>query len=238
MYAGVMLPEPTSGVALAEAVGATPSQPKEKKEMSLLTAPKLVVSQKPKVIELTNQYVIRDDQGASIGYVEQEGQGKMRKVLRLATDVDQFLTHRLAVYSENGEKVLSITRPAKVFKSRFEIEDGSGRPVGGIAQKNVFGKIGFEVTDAAGGMVGAIKAENWRAWDFAIVDADDREVGRIDKKFVGVLNATFTPADNYVVDLSEELQGDERLLALAAALAVDTALKQDARGFSLTDLVS
>jgi uncharacterized protein YxjI len=205
--------------------------------MSLLAAPRLVVSQKPKLVELTNQYVIQDVDGAPLGHVEQEGQSKLRKVLRFATDVDQFLTHRLSIYDADGAKILGVTRPRKVFKSRFDVDDGNGRRIGGIAQKNVFGKIQFEITDASGGPVGAIKAENWRAWDFSIVDQTDREVGRIDKKFVGVLKAVFTPADNYIVDLSDELEGDHRRLALAAAIAVDTALKQDARGFSLTDLV-
>ena len=206
--------------------------------MSLLTANRFIVSQKPKLVELTNQYAIMDPEGSVLGRVEQHGQSQVRKVMRFATDFDQFLTHRLTILDSSGMKVLTITRPAKIFKSRFEIEEGSGRRVGRIVQKNVFGKIQFEMTDATNSVVGAIKAENWRAWDFAIVDQHDREVGRIDKKFVGILNATFTPADNYVVDLTEELDGDRRALVLAAALAVDTALKQDARGFSLTSLVS
>jgi uncharacterized protein YxjI len=206
--------------------------------MSLLTANRFIVSQKPKLVELTNQYSIMDPQGSVLGRVEQHGQSQVRKVMRFATDLDQFLTHRLTVVDSSGAKVLSITRPAKVFKSRFEIEEGTGRPVGHIVQRNVFGKIGFEMTDATGDVVGAIKAENWRAWDFSIVDKHDREIGRIDKKFVGILNATFTPADNYIVDLAEDLDGDRRALALAAALAVDTALKQDAGGFSLTSLFS
>jgi hypothetical protein len=37
------------------------------------------------------------------------------------------------------------------------------------------------------------------------------------------------------VDISDEAQGDLRLMALAAFVGVDTALKQDARGFSVTD---
>jgi len=86
-------------------------------------------------------------------------------------------------------------------------------------------------------VLGRIKAENWRAWDFSIVDATDHEIGRIDKKFVGVLKATFTTGDNYIVDISDEAQGDLRLMALAASVAVDTALKQDARGFSVTDVI-
>jgi uncharacterized protein YxjI len=204
----------------------------------LLTADKIVVSQKAKLVELTNQYVIRDAEGAKLGYVEQEGQSKARKVLRFVTDVDQFLTHRLSIYDAHDNKVLQLTRPAKVFKSRLDVEDAEGRRVGQIVQKNVFGKIHFDLLDANEGLLGAIRAENWRAWDFAIVDATGEEVARIDKKFVGVLKAVFTDADNYVVDIKPSVQGDLRLLTLAAATAVDTALKQDARGFSVTDMLS
>lgn len=79
--------------------------------------------------------------------------------------------------------------------------------------------------------------ENWRAWDFSIVDRNETEIGRIDKKFVGVAKAVFTNADNYVVSLDPQLAGDLRLLVVAAAAAVDTALKQDPRGFDITDIV-
>jgi uncharacterized protein YxjI len=202
----------------------------------LLTAERLVVSQKAKVIEIVNQYVIRDAEGNELGFIEQEGQSKVRKALRFITDVDQFLTHRLALYNSDRTKVLELTRPRKIFKSRLRVEDGSGRPVGEIVQKNVFGKIRFDLVGSQGQALGQIKAENWRAWDFSIVDATGHEIGRIDKKFVGVLKAVFTPADNYVVDIDPALKGDVRLLTIGAAAAVDTALKQDARGFSATDL--
>jgi hypothetical protein len=109
--------------------------------------------------------------------------------------------------------------------------------VGEIVQKNVFGKIRFELVGAGGQPLGEIQAENWRAWDFAIVDVTGKEIGRIDKKFVGVLKAVFTPADNYVVDIDPSVQGDLRLMAVAAASAVDTALKQDSRGLDVTDVI-
>lgn len=202
---------------------------------SLLEAPRLVVNQKAKLVELRNQYLIRDPDGNELGRVEQEGQSKLRKVVRFVADVDQFLTHTLAVYDAGGAKVLELTRPRKVFKSRLLVKDGGGRNIGEIKQENVFGKIRFDLVGAQGQTLGKIKAENWRAWDFAIVDATDREIGRIDKKFVGIAKAIFTTGDNYVVDISEDATGDLRLMALGAALAVDTALKQDARGFSVTD---
>ena len=203
----------------------------------LLTADRLVINQKPKLVELTNQYLVRDPDGNELGYIEQEGQSKARKVLRFVSNVDQFLTHHLGVYDSSGNKVLQLTRPAKIFKSRLDVEDGNGRKIGRIVQKNVFGKIRFDLEDTDGKSLGAIQAENWRAWDFSIVDAGGKEVGRIDKKFVGIAKAVFTTADNYIVDIDPQLDGTLRLLALAAAAAVDTALKQDARGFSVTDLI-
>ena len=195
----------------------------------LLTAERLVVNQKAKLIELTNQYLIRDADGNELGRIQQEGQSKLKKVLRFVSDVDQFLTHTLAIYDTADNKLLEVVRPRKVFKSKFEVKDGSGRVIGRIVQNNVFGKISFDLLGGGDQKLGAIKAENWRAWDFAIVDAQDNEIGRIDKKFVGVAKAIFTTADNYVVDIQPAVTGDTRLMTLAAALAVDTALKQDTR---------
>ncbi len=202
----------------------------------LLSSDKLIVNQKAKLIEVTNQYLIRDAQGEELGYMQQEGQSNFRKILRFATDVDQFLTHRLALYDKSGTKLLQIVRPAKIFKSKFSVEDGNGTKLGTIAQRNVFGKISFDLLDTGGRELGRIQAENWRAWDFSIINSEGKEIGRIDKKFVGVLKAVFTPADNYIVDIDPGVTGELRLLAIAAAIAVDTALKQDARGLSVTDV--
>jgi uncharacterized protein YxjI len=203
---------------------------------TLLEADTLIVNQKAKLFELTNQYEIHGSDGAELGYIQQEGQSGVRKVLRFMSTVDQFLTHRLSVYDSTHTKVLELTRPAKLFKSRLMVEDGHGRKVGDIVQQNVFGKIRFDLVGAHGDNLGQIRAENWRAWDFSIVDRDETEVGRIDKKFVGVMKAVFTTADNYVVHLDPQLEGELRLLAIAAAAAVDTALKQDPRGVDVTDI--
>jgi uncharacterized protein YxjI len=204
----------------------------------LLTMNRLIVNQKAKLVELTNQYHIRDEDGNDVGFIEQEAQSTMRKVLRFATKVDQFLTHKLTVTDAAGNRVLELTRPSKVFKSKLEVRDGTGRSVGTIVQKNVFGKINFDLVGASGDVLGQIKAENWRAWDFALVDTSGKEVGRITKKFVGIAKAVFTTADNYIVDLDPAVTGDMRLMLLAAAAGVDTALKQDDRGFAVTDLLN
>jgi uncharacterized protein YxjI len=198
--------------------------------MGLLDYNRIVINQKAKLIELVNEYRIRDESGADIGMIREEGQSQLKKLARFMTSLDQFMTHRLAAYDAAGAKVLELLRPRKMVKSSVEVSDGMGAPVGTIRQENVFGKIRFGLHDAAGSKIGEIRAENWRAWNFAIVDAQGTEVARITKTWEGLAKTLFTTADDYLLDISPTLTGPLRLLTFASAVGVDTALKQDARG--------
>ncbi|MBM3696175.1 MAG: scramblase [Actinobacteria bacterium] len=198
--------------------------------MALLDYHRIVINQKAKLIELTNEYRIRDEQGSDIGVIRQEGQSGLKKVARFVTSLDQFMTHRLAAYDASGTRVLELVRPRKIVKSSVEVYDGVGALAGTIRQQNVFGKIRFGLHDAAGRRLGEIRAENWRAWNFAIVNEQGTEVGRITKTWEGLAKTLFTTADDYLLDISPTLTGPLRLLAFASAVGVDTALKQDARG--------
>jgi Scramblase len=101
--------------------------------------------------------------------------------------------------------------------------------VGAIVQKNMIGKIRFGL-EADGREVGSLNAENWRAWNFAVLDASGVEVARITKTWEGLAKTMFTTADNYVVTVHRPLEEPLRSLVIASALSVDTALKQDSRG--------
>ncbi|MGW3232186.1 phospholipid scramblase-related protein [Kitasatospora sp. NPDC001095] len=197
---------------------------------TLFSEPVLVVNQKVKLIELTNEYSVFDQQGATLGSVVQVGQSGLRKVLRLLSSIDQYLTHKLEIRDAHGTPVLLLTRPAKIIKSRVIVQRPNGQEVGRIIQQNVIGKIDFAL-EVDGQKVGAIKAENWRAWNFSIVDATDTEVARITKTWEGLAKTMFTTADNYVLQIHRPLADPLLSLVLATALTVDTALKQDTRGF-------
>ena len=195
---------------------------------NVFTESVLVVSQKRKLIELTNEYLVYGQDGAEIGAVAEVGQSTARKALRFVSNLDQFLTHRLEVRDTTGRPLLVLTRPGKVFKSTVVVSAPSGAEIGRLVQQNVFGKIRFGL-QAGGQDVGSLNAENWRAWNFALLDGQGVEVGRITKTWEGLLTTMFTTADNYVVHIRHDLPDPLRSLAIAAALTVDTALKQDSR---------
>jgi uncharacterized protein YxjI len=187
----------------------------------------VVVKQKAKLVELTNQYSLFDVDGNEIGAITEENQSAGRKVLRALTKFDQFMSHQLAVVDASGERVLTIRKNPSLLKSTVEVTDGAGVPVGTIRQQNAIGKIRFALTGAGGEELGQLRAENWRAWDFHIADASDVEVARITKKWAGILREGFTTADNYVFTVTPGATGALRQLCFAAAAAVDTALKQN-----------
>ncbi|AZI57079.1 scramblase [Nakamurella antarctica] len=191
----------------------------------------LVVSQRTKLIELNNEYRVFGGSGAPIGTVVQVGQSTLKKVVRFLGEYDQFFTHTLEVRELSGQPVMKLTRPRKVFKSRLLIEYPNGAPIGELVQQNVFGKIRFDMV-SGGQSIGSINAENWRAWNFAILDSSGREIARITKNFEGVMRTLFTTADNYVVQIHYPLPAVLHQMVVAAALCVDTALKQDSRGFN------
>lgn len=196
---------------------------------SLFNQQVLVVNQKAKLIEVTNEYSVFDQHGNTIGSVIQVGQSALRKVLRFVSSIDQYLTHKLEIRDAYGQPQLLLTRPAKFIKSRVIVQRPDGSPVGEIVQQNAIGKINFAIM-VDGQKAGAIKAENWRAWNFAIVDHNDAEIARITKTWEGLAKTLFTTADNYVLQIHYQLPEPLLSLVVATALTVDTALKQDARG--------
>lgn len=194
------------------------------------TESSMAVSQKRKLIELTNEYDIYGTDGAVIGRVVEVGQSGLKKAARFLTSLDQYMTHRLEVRDAAGQVIMLLTRPAKIVKSTVVVTHPNGAELGRLVQQNVFGKIRFSM-EAGGREVGTLGAENWIAWNFRLTDHAGTEVGRITKTFEGFLTTMFTTADKYAVELSPHLTEPLKSLCVAAALCVDTALKQDSRGF-------
>jgi uncharacterized protein YxjI len=191
---------------------------------TLFTEPVLVVNQKAKLIEVNAEYAVYDQHGQQIRAVREVGQSIMEKAMAVPAD---GRTHRLQVVDLNGRVLIALTRPAKIFRSKVIVGDANGAEIGQIVQKNIgiFGKIRF-VLESGGQPLGSINGEGWDAWDFNVQDATGNEIARITKTWAWLVKEMFTKGDNYVVQIHRSLDESLRSLVIAAALAVDTALKQ------------
>lgn len=199
---------------------------------TLLGASVIVMNQHTKVLEINTGYELYGSGGQRLGEVRQVRQSGFKKVFRFIGPFDQYFTHHFDVLDNAGTVILSVTRPAKVFKSRLIVRDGYGRPYGQLRQQNVFGRIRFALIGADGFNYGTLKAENLRAWDFRVVDYGGQEVASITKTWEGWMRAAVTRADHYIIRIHWQLPEPLRALTWAGALAVDVALKQDSRGLA------
>ena len=216
---GQLAAQQAAAAAAAPTVGGSP-----------LALSRLVVSQKAKLIELTNEYGVFDEQGQQVAVVRQEGQSVAKKALRMIANVDALMTHTVSMYDLSGSRLLTLVKPRHFWKANVQVTDGAGNPAGSIAQQKVIGKIKFSLHDAAGQQIGMIQGENWRAWNFAILDPSGAEIGRVTKQWRGAMAELFTTADRYLLEIHPSVQGPLRLVILAAGVGIDLVLKQTEGG--------
>lgn len=184
---------------------------------TLFTESVLVVSQMAKLLEINAEYAVYDQNGQHPGSVREVGQSLMKRAL--AVRHDGHRTHRLQVSDADGRMLITLTRPAKVVRSKVIVRDASGAEIGQILQKGlgIIGKVRF-VLQAGGRTLGSINAEGWDAWLFNIQDATGVEVARITKTWSGLVKEMFTKGDTYVVQIHRALEEPLRSLVVSAAL--------------------
>lgn len=209
------------------------TQPTGESHGTLFTECVLVVNQKAKLFEKKAEYAVFDQSGRRLGGVREFG----ISMSRIAVGRDNA-TKRLQIVDADGRPVLTLTRPATMLKSKVTVMREDGTLVGSIVQEtlgvmaSVLGgrfNVRFRM-EADGTALATIQAEDWRAWDFSILDPRGSEIARITKTWAGFGKESFTKADNYVLEMHRTLEDPLLTLVVSAALVVDTVLKQDSDG--------
>jgi uncharacterized protein YxjI len=195
--------------------------------VGLLAEPMLVINQKLKLIELKNEFKIFDQHGQQIGAAIQARQSPLAFLARIFSDLDVALPMTLEVRDRSGGVALTLHKPW--FRMACSVTRGDGMELGTIRKRIRLGKARFSLLDPGGRDIGEVRAHNWRAKDFSVLDASGQELARVNKKWAG-LRELFTDADNYVIQLNPAAPDPMRGLALASVLAIDTVMKQKDTG--------
>jgi hypothetical protein len=190
---------------------------------SLLAQPVLVVKQKLKLIELRNEYAVLDQTGRQVGAVVQASQSPLAFLARVFTRWDVALPITLHILGPGAAPELVVHKPW--FTWRCQVARPNGQPLGEIVKQVRLGKARFTLFDPRGAKLGEVRAHNWRARDFSILDGAGQPVARVTKKWAG-LRELFSDADTYVVEVSPTAADPLRSLAVATCLVIDVVMKQ------------
>jgi hypothetical protein len=193
---------------------------------ALLAQPVLVVKQKLKLIELRNEYAVLDQGGRQIGAVVQATQSPLAFLARVFTSWDVVLPITLHLLGPGTVPELIVHKPW--FTWRCQVMRPDGQPLGEITKQIRMGKARFTLLDPGGAQLGEVRAHNWRAKDFSVLDGAGQAIARVTKKWAG-LRELFTDADTYVVEVSPTAVDPLRSLAVATCLVIDVVMKQKDR---------
>lgn len=179
------------------------------------------------MFKAANSFDIFDGQNQQlVMQCREENLGFFTKMFRF-TDYKRMTPFDIDIKTTAGEKILTVKRGVSFFLSTVQVLDETGTVIGKFKQK--FFSIGgkFEVLDASDRSLCMLKGK-WTSWDFKFVSADNREFATVTKKWAGLGKEFFTSADNYVLQVSQDVPENHplRMLILAAVMCIDLVLKE------------
>jgi uncharacterized protein YxjI len=178
------------------------------------------------MFKAANNYDVMDETGRAILHCREPNLGAITKLLRF-TDYKRMTPFDVHITTPDGKPVVRVTRGVSLFLSKVEVFDDQNRYIGGFKQK--FFSIGgaFTVLNANDEPVCDLKGK-WTGWDFKFIAPGGTELAHVTKKWAGLGKELFTSADNYVLQIYDNVPKDSpiRQLIMGAVMCIDMVLKE------------
>lgn len=173
-------------------------------------------------IETRNQYTIKDEAGATIGYGAEQTGNLLTTLTRLVYSQGRPL--EITVTDKSGEPQLSLSKGLHLLFPHFEVKDPDGNLVGKAKTRFNLLKKQIEVLDKEEKLIFTAEASIFYIGKLGFkVLNKDQEKGKITKQWSGVGKEIFTDSDNFHVQFHDVDNQGWRKMLLALAFAIDIA---------------
>jgi len=189
--------------------------------------------------EARNRFEILSEEGEVLALAAEEEGGFGRMLLR--NIFGRWRAATVHVLLPDGKELGRGQKPFRFYFHRMEVFEGQTK-LGAIQRRFSIFHRKFAIEDAAGKELLTIKSPFFRIWTFKLL-AEGQEVGRIAKRWGGLLKEMFTDADVFGVEFSHaRLPIELKKILLVAVFLIDfTCFENNAgRGaaFDVADLAS
>ena len=171
--------------------------------------------------ETRNKYIIETEDGDHFGNAEESGSGWFGFFIR------QFLGHFRSfdiVLEDRSRNTYIANYPFRFYFNELIVNDSLGKTIGKIKKKFTFFKRRFEITDPNDNVIFIINSNFTQFWTFEAIKTDalgkDSIIGKIEKKWSGILKEAFTDGDKFKVSFITN-DKKEKILILMSALLID-----------------
>lgn len=167
--------------------------------------------------ESKNRFELMDEEGQRLGLAAEESKGMGAMFAR------QFLGRcrkaTIHIYDDKGNRIGRGEKPFRWFFHRMEVFDGQTK-IGAIQRKWSWFSRHFAIENEAGREVMMIQSPFFRIWTFKLM-FEDQAVGRISKKWGGMLKEMFTDADVFGMECEQHVPVELRSILLVATFLID-----------------
>jgi uncharacterized protein YxjI len=155
----------------------------------------------------------------------EERLGMFTKMLRF-TDYKRNTPFDIQIRTPDGTPVLTVKRGITIFLSKVDVLNESQQRVGGFKQKLFSLGGAFTVLGSNDQPVCELKGK-WTGWEFTFMSGNV-ELAKVSKKWAGLGKELFTSADNYILQISDQVPPDNpvRMLIVGAVMSIDLVLKE------------
>jgi uncharacterized protein YxjI len=165
--------------------------------------------------ETKNKYVVLDSSGEKLYMAVEEGGSTLLRIFFKA-----LRPFEINVLTFDGKSILKLKRPFRFFFHQLYIFDSHGTPLGTIKRRfSVLRRI-YSVFNNSGEEIFQLFGPILHPWTFE-VRKNNREYGKITKKWSGLLKESFTDADNFGVTFPDDWDITLKALLLGAVFLID-----------------
>lgn len=181
-----------------------------------------------------NKYQILDEQKNLVAYAAEENTGFGGMLSR------QFFGHwrtfNINIFNHKRESILVAHFPFRWFFKSLYLDDAEGRPLGHLQQRFALFHKKFDLHDVRGRVVARIRSPLFKIWTFEIKHGF-KNLGRIEKKWKGILSEMFTDTDQYIIRFGKDADLEMKQLMLATCLMIDIVYFENNQAATALDLL-
>ena len=187
---------------------------------ALDSANTLVVSQKKEWgeilsgFETKNRYVVLSEMGNELYYAAEKSSFLLRMFLKALRPFE------IIVARTDGSTVLKLERPFRFYFHKMDVRDAPGKLLGTIEREFSLLRRLYRITNSMGMEICRLYGPLLHPWTFEIRE-NDRQVGKITKKWSGLAKEFFTDADNFAIEMPPGKDVETKSVLLGAVFLID-----------------
>ncbi len=181
----------------------------------------LLVNQKKELVEVftdfetSNKYQVMNEQGEFIYQANEVGGNWLTR-----TFLKALRPFTISLTDSSGAVQLRVNRPFRFYFHEIEVVDASGKILGTVKREFSILRRLYSVMDSSGKETFKLFGPLLKPWTFEI-KTGERPVGKISKKWSGLLKESFTDADNFGVTFPEGWKNETKATILGAVFLID-----------------